>query len=39
MIDAGDEVFEATPAQMQEFLKQETQRWGNLIKAAGITAQ
>jgi tripartite-type tricarboxylate transporter receptor subunit TctC len=39
MVDAGDEVFEATPAQMQEFLKQETQRWGNLIKAAGITAQ
>jgi len=39
MIDAGDETFEATPAQMTDFLKQETQRWGNLIKSAGITAQ
>jgi tripartite-type tricarboxylate transporter receptor subunit TctC len=39
MIEAGDETFDATPAQMTDFLKQETQRWGSLIKAAGITAQ
>jgi tripartite-type tricarboxylate transporter receptor subunit TctC len=39
MVEAGDETFEATPAQMAEFLKQETARWGNLIKSAGITAQ
>jgi tripartite-type tricarboxylate transporter receptor subunit TctC len=39
MIEAGDEAFESTPAQMAEFLKQETARWGNLIKSAGITAQ
>jgi tripartite-type tricarboxylate transporter receptor subunit TctC len=39
MVEAGDETFEATPAQMTEFLKQETQRWGNLIKSANISAQ
>jgi tripartite-type tricarboxylate transporter receptor subunit TctC len=39
MVEAGDETFEATPAQMMEFLKQETQRWGNLIKSSRITAQ
>jgi tripartite-type tricarboxylate transporter receptor subunit TctC len=25
-----------TPAQMSDFLKAETQRWGSVIKAAGI---
>lgn len=39
MVDAGDEVFEATPTQMADFLRQETQRWGSLIKTAGITVQ
>ena len=39
MIEAGDETFDATPAQMADFLKQETQRWASLIKSAGITAQ
>jgi tripartite-type tricarboxylate transporter receptor subunit TctC len=39
MLEAGDETFEATPAQMADFLKQETQRWGSLIKSASITAQ
>ena len=39
MLEAGDESFEATPAQMTEFLKHETQRWGNLIKSANITVQ
>lgn len=39
MIEAGDETFETTPAQMADFLKQETHRWGSLIKSANITAQ
>jgi tripartite-type tricarboxylate transporter receptor subunit TctC len=39
MIEAGDETFEATPAQMTDFLQQETQRWSSLIKSAGITAK
>jgi tripartite-type tricarboxylate transporter receptor subunit TctC len=39
MLEAGDEVFESSPAQMADFLKQETQRWGNLIKSSRITAQ
>ena len=39
LIDAGDEPLEATPAQMAAFLREESQRWGNLIKAVGISAQ
>jgi tripartite-type tricarboxylate transporter receptor subunit TctC len=39
MLEAGDESFEATPAQMSEFLKLETQRWGSLVKSANITVQ
>ena len=39
LVDAGDESFDFTPAQMAAFLREESQRWGNLIKAVGITAQ
>jgi tripartite-type tricarboxylate transporter receptor subunit TctC len=39
LIEAGDESFDATPAQMAAFLREESQRWGNLIKTVGITAQ
>ena len=39
LIDAGDEPFDTTPAQMAAFLREESQRWGNLIKAVGITTQ
>lgn len=39
MVDAGDSVFEGTPAQMAAFLREESRRWGDLIKAVGITAQ
>ena len=39
LIDAGDEAFDSTPAQMAAFLREESQRWGNLIKTVGITAQ
>lgn len=39
LVDAGDESFDLTPAQMAAFLREESQRWGNLIKAVGITAQ
>lgn len=38
LVDAGDQVFEATPAQMADFLKQDRQRWSDLIKATGIKA-
>ena len=39
LIDAGDESFDTTPAQMAAFLREESQRWGKLINAVGITAQ
>jgi tripartite-type tricarboxylate transporter receptor subunit TctC len=39
MLEAGDQTFDTTPEQMTEFLKQETLRWGTLIKSAGITVQ
>ena len=39
LIEAGDESFDTTPAQMAAFLREESQRWGNLIKTVGITAQ
>ena len=39
LVEAGDEPANITPAQMAAFLREESQRWGNLIKAVGITAQ
>ena len=39
LVDGGDESFDTTPAQMAAFLREESQRWSNLIKAVGITAQ
>ncbi len=39
LTEAGDEAFDMTPAQMAIFLREESQRWGGLIKKAGITAQ
>lgn len=39
LIDAGDEPFEGTTAQMAAFLAEESQRWGSVIKSIGITAQ
>ncbi len=39
LLDAGDESFDGTPAQMAAFLREESERWGRLIKAVGITAQ
>jgi tripartite-type tricarboxylate transporter receptor subunit TctC len=38
LVEAGDEPFETTPAQMAEFIKQESGRWGNVIRTVGITA-
>jgi len=37
--DAGDESFDMTPAQMAAFLREESQRWGDLIRKVGITTQ
>jgi tripartite-type tricarboxylate transporter receptor subunit TctC len=39
LVDAGDEPADMTPAQMAAFLREERQRWAEVIKAAGITAQ
>jgi tripartite-type tricarboxylate transporter receptor subunit TctC len=39
LLETGDEPFDTTPAQMAVFLHEESQRWGNLIKTVGITAQ
>ncbi len=39
LIDAGDESFDTTPVQMAAFLREESRRWGNLIKTMGVTAQ
>lgn len=35
----GDLPFEGSRAQMEAFIREETQRWGSLIKTVGITAQ
>jgi tripartite-type tricarboxylate transporter receptor subunit TctC len=39
LIDHGDSIFDSTPAKMAVFLREETQRWGKLIKDVGITVQ
>jgi hypothetical protein len=39
LVDAGDEAMDVTLAQMGAFLREESLRWGTLIKAVGITAQ
>ena len=36
LIDAGDEAFDSTPAQLAAFMREESQRWGTLIKALGL---
>ena len=39
LVDAGDEPADMTGAQMAAFLREERQRWSEVIRAAGITAQ
>jgi tripartite-type tricarboxylate transporter receptor subunit TctC len=39
LIEAGDEPADMTPAQMAAFLREERQRWAEVIRTAGITAQ
>ncbi len=39
LVDAGDESFDLSQAQMAAFLKEEAQRWGTLIRSLGIQAQ
>ena len=39
LVDAGDEPFESTPAQMAAFLREESQRWGTLLRTIGIALQ
>jgi tripartite-type tricarboxylate transporter receptor subunit TctC len=39
LLDAGDESFDSTPEKAAEFMREERKRWGELIRAVGITAQ
>lgn len=39
LIDAGDEPMDVPHAQMGAFLREESQRWGSLIRQVGITVQ
>jgi tripartite-type tricarboxylate transporter receptor subunit TctC len=39
LVDAGDEPADMTSAQMAAFLREERQRWGELIKTLGIQVQ
>lgn len=39
LVDAGDESIDSTPAQMAAYLREESQRWGTLIRKLGIQAQ
>ena len=39
LVDAGDEAFDSTPEKAAAFMREERARWGELIKAVGITAQ
>ena len=39
LVDAGDEPADMTPAQMAAFLREERERWGELIKTLGIQVQ
>jgi len=36
LVDAGDEAFDSTPSQMAAFMREESQRWGNLIRTLGL---
>ena len=39
LIEAGDELADMTPAQMAAFLREERQRWGDVVRTAGVTVQ
>ena len=39
LADQGDESADMTPAQLAEFLREERERWGSLIKTLGIEAK
>ncbi len=39
MVEAGDQVFNASPSEMADFLMQDRRRWSDLVKQAGIKAQ
>jgi tripartite-type tricarboxylate transporter receptor subunit TctC len=39
MIDAGDESMDLTSAQLADFLRDERERWGTLIRTLGIEAK
>jgi tripartite-type tricarboxylate transporter receptor subunit TctC len=39
LIDAGDEPADMTPAQMAAFLREERQRWSDVVRTAGVTVQ
>jgi tripartite-type tricarboxylate transporter receptor subunit TctC len=39
LADQGDDSAEMTPAQLAEFLREERERWGSLIKTLGLQVQ
>jgi tripartite-type tricarboxylate transporter receptor subunit TctC len=39
LADQGDESAHMTPAQLSEFLREERERWGNLIRTLGLQVQ
>jgi tripartite-type tricarboxylate transporter receptor subunit TctC len=39
LLDMSAEVVAGTPAEMALFMKQEGERWGNVIRATGVTAE
>ncbi|HEX6528195.1 MAG TPA: tripartite tricarboxylate transporter substrate binding protein [Burkholderiales bacterium] len=39
LADQGDESAQMTPAQLADFLREERERWGNLIRALGLQVQ
>ena len=39
LADQGDESADMTPAQLADFLREERERWGSLIKTLGIEAK
>lgn len=39
LVDAGDQSFDLTPEQTAAFLREERERWGNLIRTLGIQVQ
>jgi tripartite-type tricarboxylate transporter receptor subunit TctC len=38
LLDVGLEAVGSTPAEMRQFMKRESERWGNVIRVTGMKA-